>query len=115
LVLQLKYKLGIAEYLPGLGAVAAAGGNHAQPARLLAAAANLLSGLGALLEPPDRAEYEHGVAASRAGLSEAAFAEAWAEGRAMALDDAVHYALGPEAANPPRKAQPSDPAIHPSI
>jgi non-specific serine/threonine protein kinase len=113
LVWQLKYKLGIAEDLAGLGAVAAAEGHHARAARLLAAAANLLNVLGALLEPPDRAEYERSVAAARTGLSEPAFAEAWAEGKAMALDHVVPYALVPEAPNPLREDNPADRASQP--
>jgi predicted ATPase/class 3 adenylate cyclase len=108
LVWELKYKLGIAENLAGLGAVAAAEGHHAPAARLLGAATNLLNVLGAPLQPPDQAEYERSVAAARAGLSEAAFAEAWAEGKAMALNHAIHYALVPEAANPLREDRPAD-------
>ena len=96
---QLVYKLGIAEYLAGLGGVSAAGGRHARAARLLGAAEEVLSLLGALLRPPDRAEYERSVGAAHAGLNDAAFAAAWAEGKAMTLDQAVRYALSTEALN----------------
>ena len=37
--------------------------------------------------------YERTVAEGRAALGEAAFAMAWAEGRAMSLDQAIEYAL----------------------
>jgi hypothetical protein len=40
------------------------------------------------------AEYERTVAEGRATLGDAAFAAVWAEGRAMALEQAVEYALG---------------------
>ena len=39
-------------------------------------------------------EYERTVSEARATLAEAAFAAAWAEGRAMSLDQAVEYSLG---------------------
>ena len=38
-------------------------------------------------------EYERTVAEGRAALGDAAFAAAWAEGRAMSLELAVEYAL----------------------
>jgi hypothetical protein len=41
-------------------------------------------------------EYERTVSEARAALGEAAFAAAWAEGRAMSLDAAVVYAMGEE-------------------
>jgi hypothetical protein len=39
------------------------------------------------------AEYERTVAEGRATLGEAAFAAAWSEGRALALDEAIELAL----------------------
>jgi hypothetical protein len=39
-----------------------------------------------------RANYERDLAAARARLDEAAFAAAWAEGRAMGMEQAVAYA-----------------------
>ncbi len=99
-------RLGIAEYLAGLGGVAAAEGRHARAARLLGAADNLRSLLGVPFEPPDQAEYERSLADTRAALSDAAFAEAWAEGRALALNQAIEYALGPEAPDSLRGSEP---------
>ncbi|HLW48657.1 MAG TPA: tetratricopeptide repeat protein [bacterium] len=90
---QLMYKLGIAEYLAGLGGVAAAEGRHDRAARLLGAAQEVLTLLGALLRPPDRAEYDRSIAAARAGLAPEAFAAAWADGTSMTLEHAVDYAL----------------------
>ena len=40
-------------------------------------------------------EDERTVAEGRTGLGEAAFAAAWAEGRAMSLEEALAYALSP--------------------
>ena len=42
---------------------------------------------------------EPDVARLRAALGEEAFAEAWEQGRAMTLDEALDYALGEEAAS----------------
>jgi hypothetical protein len=49
----------------------------------------------------ERAHYDDSVATVRAGLDEAAFARAWAEGGAMTLDQAIDYALS--RANPTRE------------
>jgi non-specific serine/threonine protein kinase len=87
-------KVGIAVHLAGFGGVAAARGEYERGARLLAAADNLLSLLGASLEPSDRDEYERSVAAVRSGLGATTFAAACAQGKAMTLDEAVDYALG---------------------
>ncbi len=51
--------------------------------------------IGAAMWPADRLEYERSVAAVRSTLSEEAFAAAWAEGRAMTLEQAIAYALEP--------------------
>jgi hypothetical protein len=49
--------------------------------------------------PVARHDYDRDVAVARAQLGETAFAAAWAEGRAMTLEQAVAYALeeAPEA------------------
>ena len=46
------------------------------------------------LPPLYRADYEHAIALARAGLDELSFAAAWAEGRAMTLEQ-VFAARGP--------------------
>ena len=43
--------------------------------------------------PPERAEYEREVNNLRANMDAATFAKAWAEGRAMTMEQAVEYAL----------------------
>ena len=62
-------------------------------ARLLGAAEALLEAIGKKWEPADRIEYDRYVAATRAQLDEAAFDAAWAEGRAMSMEQAISYAL----------------------
>ena len=61
--------------------------------RLLGAAEAFCETLGARPPVADDTDYEHTVASGRAALGEAAFAAAWAEGRAMALEQAAEYAL----------------------
>ncbi len=82
-------KIGIAYNLQGMAGVAAL---HAQPervARLWGAAEALREVIGA----PRQSEDEQAVARARAQLDEAAWQAAWAEGRAMSLEQAIAYAL----------------------
>jgi tetratricopeptide (TPR) repeat protein len=83
----------IALCLEKLAGVAGAQGQPERAARLLGAAEALRQASQAPMGAPDRADYEHFVAAARAGLDEASFAAAWAQGRAMTLEQAVTYAL----------------------
>ena len=53
--------------------------------------------LGAPLPPAEQADYDRNVTAARARLGDDAFAAAWTEGEAMALEHAVAYALSDEA------------------
>jgi tetratricopeptide (TPR) repeat protein len=84
---------GIAFSLEGFGSVAGAAGQHARATRLFAAAAVLRRGICAPLQPPEQAEFKQEVGAAREALGEAAFEEAWAEGEAMPLAEAIRYAL----------------------
>jgi hypothetical protein len=49
-----------------------------------------------LLTISERAERERDVAAVRAGLGDETFTSAWEEGRAMAPEHAIEYALASE-------------------
>ena len=86
-------KRGIAYSLEGLAWVACAEGQAKRAARLFGAAEALREAIGAPLHPVERDVYDRAVAAARAALSEEAFATAWAEGRAMTMEQAVAYAL----------------------
>jgi DNA-binding CsgD family transcriptional regulator len=82
--------------LAGLaGPIAAQAGaaGAARAARLLGAAAALQDVTGDFLEPIDRADFDANAARARAKLGEQAFAAAWAEGRAMSMDQAIAHAL----------------------
>jgi predicted ATPase len=92
-----RHKTGTATCLRELAAVAAARGDDPagvrRAARLFGAAEALNEALGTPIPPSQRADHERSVAAVRAALSEEAFLRAWAEGRAMTLEQAVRYAL----------------------
>jgi non-specific serine/threonine protein kinase len=105
LFLELGNKIDVAECLEGLAGVAAAerqaeGGRHAakdgkvdRAARLFGAAEALREIASSPLPPYRRADYDRDLAAARAQLGEEAFAAAWAEGRAMTMEQAIAYAL----------------------
>ena len=84
---------GAVAFLPGLAAVAAARGRTREAVRLFGAVEALLEHLGTSLERNERADYDRYVAAVRTQLDQAAFATAWAQGRAMTLEQAVALAL----------------------
>ncbi len=95
--LVLSRKLGDKSYvafcLTALAGVIQAAGDAARAARLFGAAEILLQSLDAVLEPGGSLEYDSDLAATRTRLGEEAFEEAWSEGRAMTLDQAVSHAL----------------------
>jgi tetratricopeptide (TPR) repeat protein len=86
-------KRGIVVGLEGLAAVAVAQGEPEHAARLFGSAEGLREAIGAGMPPAERAEHDRSVAAARTALGQEAFAAAWAEGRAMPLDEAVALAL----------------------
>ena len=89
-------KQGVAECLERLAGVAGAQGQSERAARLFGAAEALRASIGAPLARVDRPDYDRNVTATRAGVDELAFATAWAEGRAMTLEQAIEHALAVE-------------------
>jgi tetratricopeptide (TPR) repeat protein len=95
---DLKRKHGVIECLIGLACVAAATVGE-QPAtaeraaRLFGAAEGLFESTGGGLAAADQAEYDRYLTLAREQLDESAFGAAWAEGRAMTMEQAVAYAL----------------------
>jgi predicted ATPase/class 3 adenylate cyclase len=83
---ELGQKRNIALSLVGMAVVAGREGQAERAAQMFGAAERLLNDIGAILEPADRAEYDHGVAGVRAQLDPAAFAAAWEAGRVLALE-----------------------------
>ena len=66
-------------------------------ARLLGAAEALRDGIGAIVPPCDRQDYNRAVAEARAGIDEKTLAAAWKEGRGLTLSDAAELGLATEA------------------
>ena len=77
----------------GLAALAASTGRPRRSASLFGAAEVLREAIREPLPPPERAWLHQAVTAARALLADEDFAAAWAEGRAMTLEQAVAYAL----------------------
>ncbi len=93
LVWELRDMRGIAESLGGLAVAAGARGQAARSAQLFGQVEALLQSIGGSLDAAGYPEWESGVTAARAQLGEAEFEAAWDAGRAMALEQAVTYAL----------------------
>ena len=88
---ELGDKHGLAECLEGLAGVAVAQRQLEHAARLLGAAEALREATGAPLSPRERVRYDRDVSAVHAGLDEAAFAAAWATGKAMPLEQIITH------------------------
>lgn len=86
----------VSRSLETLATIAAARGQHARAARLFGAGEALRVTVGAAVLPFYQRDYAQGTAGARAALGEAAFAHAWAEGRALRLDQALTYARAAE-------------------
>ncbi len=92
--------------LVGLGEVVAAEGEPARAACLWGAAETLRTELGAFIPHAEYVSYERSMSTVRAQLSEDVFSSAWAEGRAMSLEQAL-AAQGPVTMPPTAPAGPS--------
>jgi len=79
----------IASGLEGLASVVVWQGEPARAAQLWGTAEALREAIGAPLQPIERADYDHAVAAVRNHLGEEAFVSAWTEGRAMAAEQVL--------------------------
>ena len=91
---ELGDKASIAECLEGLAAAIGAwkGGRPERAARLFGAAEALREAVGAPLSLASRPEYERNLNTARSLIHEVAFGEAWAQGRAMSLEEALALA-----------------------
>jgi predicted ATPase/DNA-binding SARP family transcriptional activator/DNA-binding CsgD family transcriptional regulator len=77
-----------------LAIAAAMQGDCGRATRLFGAGGAFREVVGASVQEFYRSDYDHGVAAARAGLDEQRFALLWAEGRALSIEQAIEYALG---------------------
>jgi hypothetical protein len=94
---DLSDRLGVIESLEGLAGLAAATAAPRRAARLWGAADALRQETGYARSVYESIAYERQLKAVRAILMAEAFDQAWDEGRAMSLDDAVRYALDEQA------------------
>jgi predicted ATPase/DNA-binding CsgD family transcriptional regulator len=107
-------KPGIAGCLRGLARVAALTHRFERAARLFGAAEALREAIGAP-PPQHHARYDQDVARVRTALGEAAFAAAWAAGRALPLPDVVSEAMiAPSSMSTPTSDAPRS-AAQPSL
>jgi tetratricopeptide (TPR) repeat protein len=88
---------GIAEALRLFARLASLKPQAGHAARLFGTAEALQEATGAPIPPSQRADYDRAIASVRAAMDEEAFITAWSEGRAMSLEQAVHYALEDDA------------------
>jgi non-specific serine/threonine protein kinase len=105
---DLGHKHGIADGLERLAGAACGQGQWERAARLFGAAEALREAIDVPRPPADRPDLERSLVALRAGLDERALAAAWAEGRALTLEQAVAVALERAPAN--ATVQPGYPA-----
>jgi predicted ATPase/DNA-binding XRE family transcriptional regulator len=85
---------GVICYLEGMAEVATLQGQLARVVVLFGAAATLRTTLGTLPYPAEQAAYDRQLVAARERLGAEAFDAAWAEGRAMPLEQAIAEAFG---------------------
>ena len=82
-----------------IGAQAVADGDdpverHRRAAHLFGAAETLRESVGASVLAFYRADYDRAIATVRAAIGQRAFESCWSEGRTLAPEEAVAYALG---------------------
>jgi predicted ATPase/class 3 adenylate cyclase len=80
-------------YLAGFASVLAVTGRLEKAARLFGAFEALLESTGRIMDPADQKEFDDYVAVVRQRLDQAAFEQAWAQGRAMTSEEAIEFAL----------------------
>jgi len=86
---QLGNKVGAAACLEGVASLAVVWGEPGRATRLLAVAGAVRAAVGAPLPPIDRPDHDRVVAEARATLGDDGFAEAWAVGHALPLEQAI--------------------------
>ncbi len=109
---ELKRVRSIAPSLVGLAAVACAIGEYESVVQFLGAVAALLSKSNHVLDPIDQSDYDSSMAAARTNLDSKTFDQAWTEGQALPLEQAIveAIALAAKAESTVTSAQPPYPA-----
>jgi predicted ATPase/DNA-binding SARP family transcriptional activator len=99
---ELEFRDVIGYCFEGLAAVLALTGRAEEASKLLGAAEALRESLGVGLAPAEQATHDETVAAVQGSLGEKRFSAAWRQGRELALDEAIAYALAEEGARASR-------------
>jgi hypothetical protein len=92
---DLGHRAAVAHQLECIAFIVEAEGNAQRAARLLGAAEALREKTGSSMAQLEHAEYEAALDSIHARIDESSFAEAWAEGRAMTMEEAIADALEP--------------------
>ncbi len=108
---ELGDRRGLASVLDKLGDMAQSLGHQERAVRLFGVADAIREAISAPLTPSDRGDHERSLAAARATLGVAAFAAAWAAGRAMTVEQAAEYALTPVKTVPLKAGKEEKPRI----
>jgi hypothetical protein len=87
------YREIIAYLFEEFAALGEAQGQAKCSATLFGAAEALRETIQVVLFPVERVEVDKNIAAARAQLSEDEFNKAWAEGKAMTMEDAIKYTM----------------------
>jgi predicted ATPase/class 3 adenylate cyclase len=90
---RIGHRAAIAHQLECLATIAKVREQGPRAARLFGAAEALRDRINIPMTPLERREYEDELANLRAGMDHDAFDAAWAEGRAMSMEQAISYAL----------------------
>jgi tetratricopeptide (TPR) repeat protein len=101
LALEMNNNMDIVESLADLAGPMGMTGQPEQAARLFGAWEAAMERMGAAPQPADIPELERNIATVRAQLAPPTFAAAWANGRAMSLEQAVVFALEQDGSRTP--------------
>jgi DNA-binding CsgD family transcriptional regulator len=107
---ELGNRLDASESLEGLACISAAEGAAELAAKLFGAGEALHEAVGHVQLPEEAALREPYLATVRSQLDEASWGAAWAQGRAMSMDQAIDYALSEERPIPPTSPAPGQPS-----
>ena len=90
---RIGHRAAIAHQLECLAAIAKVHEQGTRAARLYGAAESLRKSINIPMTPLETTEYDREIASLRQGMDEAAFTSAWADGKAMSMEQAINYAL----------------------
>jgi predicted ATPase/class 3 adenylate cyclase len=90
---ELGQSAAVAHELECFAFIAGTSGQNGRAARLFGAAEALRELIGTTMTPMERQEYDQALSQLREQMSEVQLQDTWTKGRAMGMDEAIHYAL----------------------